>query len=78
MQKKGFQSKIKNRMGNVVHPDETARSHLELHCLQRYLYYGRAEKVNKVVQEMLQSQITIKIFQNNQSTDSTGWPIVPE
>ena len=35
------QSKIKNRMANSVDPDKTAHykpSHLDLHCLQRYLY----------------------------------------
>ena len=39
--KKGFQSKISNRMANSVDPDEMAHykpSHLDLHCLQRYLY----------------------------------------
>ena len=36
--KKGFQSKISNRLTNSVDPDETARkepSHLDLHGLQR-------------------------------------------
>ena len=39
--KKGFQSKIKNRMANSVDLDETAHdapSHLDLHCLHRYMY----------------------------------------
>ena len=44
--------KINNRMANNVDPDETARyelSHLDLHCLQRYLYWSvlcRNERVN--------------------------------
>ena len=36
-----FQSKIRNRMANSVGPDETPRyepSHLDLHCLHRYLF----------------------------------------
>ena len=39
----GFQSKINNRMVNSVDPDEMAPyepSHLDLHCLQRYLYWS--------------------------------------
>ena len=37
------QSKIKNIMANSVDPDEMAHyepSHLELHCLQRYLLWS--------------------------------------
>ena len=36
----GSQSKAKNMMANSVDPDETAHcepSHLDLHCLQRYM-----------------------------------------
>ena len=39
---KGFQSIIKTRMANSVNPDEMARSkpsHLDLHCLHRYLFW---------------------------------------
>ena len=39
----GFQSKIKNRMATRVNPDKTARyepSHLDLHCLHRYLFWS--------------------------------------
>ena len=39
--KLGFQSKIKNKKERSVDPDETVRdepSHLDLHCLQMYLY----------------------------------------
>ena len=39
----GFQSKLKNRSANSVDPDETARyelSHLDLHCLHRYLFWS--------------------------------------
>ena len=35
--------KINNRIANSVDPDETAHyepSHLDLHCLQRYLYWS--------------------------------------
>ena len=38
--KEGFQSKIKNRTANKTDSDETAHyepSHLDLHCLQRYI-----------------------------------------
>ena len=38
-----FQSKIKNRMGNSVDPDETTRyepSHLDLHYLRRYPFWS--------------------------------------
>ena len=38
----GFQLKINNRIANSVDPDETTRyklSHLDLLCLQRYLYW---------------------------------------
>ena len=41
--KKGFQSKINNRMPNSVALDEMVRyeqSHLDLHCLHRYLIFG--------------------------------------
>ena len=34
---------LKNRMANSVDPDETARykpSHLDLHCLHRYLFWS--------------------------------------
>ena len=37
------QSVIKNRIANSADEDETARyepSHLDLHCLQRYLYWS--------------------------------------
>ena len=40
--KQGFQSHVNNRIGNSVDPDETARyepSHLDLHCVQKYLYW---------------------------------------
>ena len=40
---KGFQSKINNRMAKSADPDEMARheaSHLDLHCLQRYMYWS--------------------------------------
>ena len=40
--KEGFQSQINKKMGNSVGPDETARyerSHLDLYCLQKYLYW---------------------------------------
>ena len=43
----GFQSKIKNRMANSVDTDEMAHyepSHLDLHCLQRYLYWSSVTK----------------------------------
>ena len=35
-------SKINNRMTNSVDPDKTARneSHLDLHCLERYLCWS--------------------------------------
>ena len=39
--------KINQRMANSVDPDETARyesSHLDLHCLQRYLYWSAGIK----------------------------------
>ena len=39
--------KINNRMANSVDPDETARnepSHLDLHCLQKYLYWSSGLK----------------------------------
>ena len=39
--KQEFQSKINNRIANSVDPDEMAHyepSHLDLHCLQKYLY----------------------------------------
>ena len=39
----GFSLKIKNGMANSVDPDETARyepSHLDLHCLHRYLFWS--------------------------------------
>ena len=41
-----FQSKINNRMANSVDSDETAHepSHLDLHCLQRYLYWSAGMK----------------------------------
>ena len=38
---RGFQLHISNRIGNSVDPDETAHdepSHLDLHCLQKYMY----------------------------------------
>ena len=40
--KQGCQSKISNRIANSADPDEKAQyepSHLDLHCLQRYLYF---------------------------------------
>ena len=46
-------SKFRNRMANIVHPDETARnwpSHLEVHGLHRYLFWSvrlKASPVNK-------------------------------
>ena len=43
----GFQSKINNRMANIVDPDETARYepfHLDLHCLQRHLHWSVGRK----------------------------------
>ena len=43
----GVQSKFNNRMANSVDPDETAcyeQSHLDLHCLQRYLYWSVGTK----------------------------------
>ena len=45
--KTGFQSKTKNRMANSVDPDETAHyepSHLDLHCLLRYLFWSAGLK----------------------------------
>ena len=42
-----FQSKIKNIMANSVDPDETAydeMSHLDLHCLHRYLFWSAGLK----------------------------------
>ena len=46
--KLGFQSKInKKKKANSVDPDETARyepSHLDLHCLQGYLYWSVGRK----------------------------------
>ena len=39
--------KINHRIANSVDPDETARyepSHLDLHCLQRYLYWSAGLK----------------------------------
>ena len=38
----GFQSNINNSIANNEDPNETAHhelSHLDLHCLQRYLYW---------------------------------------
>ena len=38
---------MNNCMANSVDPDETARyepSHLDLHCLQRYLYWSAGMK----------------------------------
>ena len=43
-----FQSKTKNRMANSVDPDETTHyemSHLDLHCLQRCLFWSAGMKV---------------------------------
>ena len=45
--KQGFQSKIDSRMANSVDPDEIALyelSHLDLHCLQRRLYWSAGMK----------------------------------
>ena len=53
--KTGFQSKTKNRMANSVDPDETAHyepSHLDLHCLLRYVLVCRAERVESPYQEI--------------------------
>ena len=51
--KLGFQSKINNKMATSVDPDETAPdepSHLDLHCLERYLYWPVGIKgLNKCV-----------------------------
>ena len=47
---KGCLSYIKNKMVNSVDPDETARyepSHLELHCLQNYLFWSAEFQVLK-------------------------------
>ena len=48
--KKGFQLQINNSIGNRVEPDDTAHyelSHLDLHCLQRYLYwYAGMKRLN--------------------------------
>ena len=38
-------SKTNNRMANSVDPDETAKpSHLDLHCLQKYLCWSAGMK----------------------------------
>ena len=45
--KQGFQSEIKNRTANSVDPDEMAHyepSHLDLHCLHRYLFRSTSWK----------------------------------
>ena len=49
--KSGFQSKINNKMANNADPDETAHyesSHLDLHCLGRYLYWSDYETCNNL------------------------------
>ena len=45
--RRGIKSKIKNRKANRVDPDEMARyepSHLDLHCLHRYLFWSAGLK----------------------------------
>ena len=40
---RGFNKKINIRMANSANPDEMARyepSHLDLYCLQRYMYWS--------------------------------------
>ena len=40
--KRGFQSKINNRVANSVDPDDTAHYvpfHQDLHCLQKYIFW---------------------------------------
>ena len=43
----GFSSKLNKKIANSVDPDETARyklSHMDLHCLQRCLYWSVGRK----------------------------------
>ena len=52
-----FQSKFPKRMANSVDPDETAcnePSHLNLHCLHRYLFwYVRLKGLNNFQEDVL-------------------------
>ena len=59
----GFQSKIQTRIAHNVDPDETAHnepSHLDLHCLHKYLLWCKADRVTGF-QPFLRSKVCLKV-----------------
>ena len=64
----GFQSEINNRIANSIDPDDMAHyelSHLDLHCLQRYMKWsaGLKDKVKFIADDSL------KFFSEKTSLD---------
>ena len=66
--KRGFQSKINDKMANSVDPNETARyqpSYLDLHCLQRYLNWSVGMKRSS--QSFCEQAVTCLDYPNTQA-----------
>ena len=56
------QSKIKNKMANSVDPDEKAHyepHHLDLHCLQRHVYWLAEMKELNISCQISMSAMTV-------------------
>ena len=61
---RGFSKKINDRIATGVELDETYKSHLDLHCLQRYLFWSAGMK-ELIVAEYVCLRINFLSFRIN-------------